>query len=156
MQKYGEMYRFGVGICLFNEDGKVFVGERLDTPNAWQMPQGGADSNEFVDQAALRELQEETGIISVKILEIAQDPIFYDLPPELSTKLWNGKYRGQEQIWIAMRFTGHEDEINLQSHSQHEFANWKWADLQDTLELIVPFKKDVYEKVIAMFGKYSS
>lgn len=145
-------YRSCVGIALFNSEGKVFVGERLDTPGAWQMPQGGMDSREFLEQAAFRELREETGVTSAEILEIAKENIFYDLPEEMRKRLWGGKYQGQEQTWIAMRFTGEEGEIDLNTHSPAEFSNWQWVDLEKTVDLIVPFKRETYEKVIALFS----
>lgn len=144
-------YRPCVGIALFNNEGKVFVGERIDTPGAWQMPQGGTDSKEFIEQAAYRELYEETGIKNAKIMEIARENLFYDLPLEMAKRLWGGKYTGQEQTWIAMEFTGTDAEINLNTHTTSEFSRWQWVDLEKTVDLIVPFKRETYKKVIAMF-----
>lgn len=148
-----KLYRPCVGIVLFNEAGYVFVGERIDTANAWQMPQGGIDPDEPIETAARRELYEETGISSVDILKIADAPIHYDLPEHLS-HLWQGRYAGQQQIWVAMRFTGHEREINLNVHTLAEFKAYQWVPLPQTVNLIVPFKRDVYAQVISMFDNF--
>ena len=144
-------YRPCVGIALFNDDGHVFVGERIDTPGAWQMPQGGIDPGEDIETAAMRELYEETGIKNADILKIAEDTIRYDLPPHLG-HLWGGGYAGQQQSWVAMRFTGEESEIDLNAHEIQEFSAYQWVPLPETLDLIVPFKRDVYRKIIAMFS----
>lgn len=147
-------YRPCVGIALFNAQGDVFVGERIDTQGAWQMPQGGIDAGEDLQEAAFRELAEETGIArdSAEIIRIAQAPIRYDLPAHLKDKLWGGRYAGQEQIWIAMRFTGEDSDINLNAHEPPEFSAWQWVKLKETLDLIVPFKRATYEQVIALFA----
>lgn len=145
-------YRPCVGIALFNENGKVFVGERIDTPGAWQMPQGGIDPNEDIQVAAYRELKEEIGTNNATIIKIKQETIKYDLPPELAQKHWNGRYVGQEQTWIAMRFEGDDSDIILDADDHPEFSKWQWVDLQDTLNLIVPFKRQTYEKIIAAFS----
>ncbi|MDB2682691.1 RNA pyrophosphohydrolase [Alphaproteobacteria bacterium] len=152
-----KLYRPCVGIALFNRQGEVFVGERIDTPGSWQMPQGGIDAGEDIEVAALRELQEETGISSVEVLEIASETIRYDLPPALiEKKMWKTNYAGQEQTWVAMRFVGDEAEVNLSAHEPPEFSQWKWVNLAETLDLIVPFKQDVYRQVISIFSKYST
>ncbi len=144
-------YRPCVGIALFNKDGQIFVGERIDTPNAWQMPQGGIDNGEDIKSAAMRELLEEIGTDKAQIIKIADKKIKYDLPDRLISKLWNGKYRGQEQIWVAMRFTGEDSDINLNTFNQPEFSAWQWIDLPQILDLIVPFKRDIYREVIEVF-----
>lgn len=114
MHEGERLYRTCVGIALFNAEGQVFVGERIDTPGAWQMPQGGIDAGEEIEPAAFRELYEETGVKSAETLTIAKETIRYDLPPALlAKKMWSTPYVGQEQTWIAMRFTGQDSEINL-------------------------------------------
>ncbi|MFP4313182.1 MAG: RNA pyrophosphohydrolase [Alphaproteobacteria bacterium] len=153
MPKLEKKYRPCVGIALFNDDRQVFVGERIDTPGAWQMPQGGIDKGEDIEAAAYRELEEETGIShkNAKILKIAEQTICYDLPDYLIKKLWRGYYHGQEQTWIAMEFRGDDALINLRAHNPPEFSNWQWVGLHDTLDLIIPFKRDTYKKVIELF-----
>ncbi|MEZ5813436.1 MAG: RNA pyrophosphohydrolase [Alphaproteobacteria bacterium] len=148
-------YRPCVGIALFNSDGKVFVGERIDTPGAWQMPQGGIDEGEDLEAAALRELKEEIGTEHAALLKISERTTRYDLPERLLHKLWDGCYRGQEQHWVAMRFTGEDSDIRLNADERPEFRAWQWVGLRDTLDLIVPFKRDTYEQVIEMFSDLS-
>lgn len=148
-------YRTCVGVALFNDEGQVFLGERIDTPDAWQMPQGGIDPGEDITTAAFRELKEEIGTDKAEIIEIMDHTVHYDLPPHLMDKLWNGQYRGQEQYWVAMRFTGQDDDIDLEGDDRPEFSKWKWEDLQEVPLLIVPFKRDVYQQVIAAFQKYT-
>ncbi len=144
-------YRRGVGIALFNRAGKVFVAQRLDSPGpAWQMPQGGIDKGEAPLDAAWRELQEETGVTSAELLAESKTWLTYDLPPELAATLWKGKYRGQEQKWYAFRFTGDESEIDI-AGEHPEFSSWKWVDFPQVTELIVPFKRVLYEKVVLEF-----
>ncbi len=116
------------------------------------MPQGGIDENEDIKAAALRELKEETGIENVEIIRIAGEKIRYDLPDHLRDKLWNGRYIGQEQSWVAALFTGKDEQINLNAHTPPEFSRWKWVELQKTPELIVPFKRKTYEQVVNMFS----
>ncbi|HKY82254.1 MAG TPA: RNA pyrophosphohydrolase, partial [Sphingobium sp.] len=121
-------YRPCVGVMLVNMDGKVFVGQRIDSEvEAWQMPQGGIDDGEDVKTAALRELREETGIVRdhVEIIATARDEHFYDLPSELIGKLWGGRFRGQRQIWFLARFLGEDEDINIQTDDP-EFREWKW------------------------------
>ncbi len=144
-------YRPCVGIALFNKDGHVFVGERIDTPGAWQMPQGGIDESEDIEVATLRELKEEIGTNNIEILKIADEKICYDLPHELLEKLWNGQYRGQEQTWVAARYLGTDEDIALDADARPEFSNWQWVPLEKTIDLIVPFKQDTYRKVIDIF-----
>lgn len=145
-------YRPCVGITLFNEQGLVFVGERIDTPGAWQMPQGGVDPGETPEETALRELGEEVGTNKAEIIKIAPRKIRYDLPDHLIMSLWNGKFRGQEQTWVAARFTGQDSDINLNAFDPPEFTDWQWVNLAETLDLIVPFKRDIYRDIIDMFG----
>ncbi len=156
-------YRPCVGVMLLNSEGKVFVGQRIDARDNdpqgvwWQMPQGGVDPGEDMEVAAYRELEEETGIPAkhAQIITKTHDPIRYDLPPHLMGKLWNGEFRGQEQIWFLMRFTGNDADVNLNAHDPAEFCEWKW-DEPDTLpDLIIPFKKSVYKAILNSFrGKY--
>ncbi|MCI5060787.1 MAG: RNA pyrophosphohydrolase [Alphaproteobacteria bacterium] len=145
-------YRPCVGVALFNGEGKVFVGERIDTPGAWQMPQGGIDEGEDIEAAALRELQEEIGTNKAELIKIHDHPIRYDLPEHLRAKLWNGKYRGQKQTWVAMRFTGADGDIDLNADDHPEFSAWQWVELDKTLDLIVSFKRKTYEEVIGIFS----
>lgn len=144
-------YRPCVGIMLLNRDGHVFVAQRIDQQvEAWQMPQGGIDKGEEPAAAALRELAEEIGTDKVEILAEGPDWIPYDLPEALADKVWKGRYRGQTQKWFVMRFTGSDDDIDI--NTEHpEFDAWRWATLDDLPRLIVPFKRDVYERVVAMF-----
>lgn len=144
-------YRPCVGLAVFNKDGKVFVGARIDAPGGWQMPQGGIDEGEDIIAAAFRELKEEIGTDKVEIIRIAEQKIRYDVPMELSTKHWGGKYRGQEQTWVAFRFTGKDTDIRLDAHNPPEFDKWRWVPLADTVNLIVPFKRETYQKVIDLF-----
>lgn len=151
----GLPYRPCVGILLFNRENRVFVGERIDTPGAWQMPQGGIDENEDIRAAAMRELREEIGTDKADIIRIAEKTLRYDLPEPTRSRLWNGAYRGQEQTWVAARFTGRDEEISLTAHTPPEFSNWQWVRLQDTISLIVPFKRETYRQVIEMFSDIS-
>ena len=146
-------YRPCVGIVLIDGNGHVFVARRTDTPGAWQMPQGGIDPGETPAQAALRELHEETGISHAEILAETDGWVRYDLPEHLRGKVWRGRFRGQEQKWFLCRFTGTEDEIDLTAH-QREFDAWQWMPADRVLAQIVPFKRDVYETVLAEFAPY--
>jgi putative (di)nucleoside polyphosphate hydrolase len=146
-------YRPGAGIMLLNREGKVFVAQRLDSPTgAWQMPQGGLDEGEDPEQGALRELEEETGISrgKVEILARCAEPLTYELPDELLGKLWKGKWRGQRQHWFLMRFLGSDEDVDIATEHP-EFRAWKWADPHDLPAIIVPFKKQLYEDVLAAF-----
>ncbi len=148
-------YRPCVGVVLANRDGLVFTGERIDTPGAWQMPQGGIDDGEPPESAALRELEEETGVSAslVRVDAMLPDWIPYDLPDHLIGKLWKGRYRGQKQRWFLMRFQGVDADIDLEKHHQ-EFARWRWSTPDQVVRDIVPFKRDVYRKVIAGFADH--
>ena len=143
-------YRPCVGIVLFNASGEVFVAERLDRPGAWQLPQGGIELGEAPENAALRELEEEIGTGQAEIMDHTTDWISYDLPEDLIGKVWKGKYCGQKQLWYAMRFTGKDEEINLET-THPEFCSWKWTTFVDIPENVVPFKRQVYETVVACF-----
>lgn len=154
-------YRPCVGILLLNREGKVWIGRRSDAdPDRrqvgtwWQMPQGGIDEDEDPAKAALRELEEETGITSAHIVAQSKDWLTYDLPTELKGKAWNGRFRGQKQKWFAMEFTGKDVEITLEHGpgTHPEFDAWRWADMNEIVDLIVPFKRAVYDRVIAEFG----
>ncbi len=148
-------YRPCVGVMLVNEDGKAFVGRRIDNKEGdwWQMPQGGVDPGEELRDAALRELGEETGARPehIALIDRMEDSIRYDLPEELIGKLWGGKYRGQEQVWFLARFTGTDADIALDAHDPPEFCDWKWVEPDRLPELIVPFKKRVYRTVVEAF-----
>jgi len=139
--------RIGVGIVLLNHENNIFVGKRIDNPqNSWQMPQGGVDQNEDFIQAARRELEEETGIKSVKLIKALDGWLNYDLPENLLGKLWNGKYRGQKQKWFVMKFLGKTDEINVKTKNP-EFFDWKWIKPSELPEIAVNFKVDIYKKI---------
>jgi putative (di)nucleoside polyphosphate hydrolase len=143
--------RLGVGIMLINEKGRIFVGQRRDfIRDAWQMPQGGIDPGESPEQAALRELEEETSITAVRILTKAKEWYRYDLPLRLQEKLWDGQYQGQKQQWFLVRFLGTDDTINIQTQPP-EFREWCWVEPAQLVELIVPFKRALYEKILAEF-----
>ena len=144
-------YRPCVGIALFNNEGKVFVGERIDTPGAWQMPQGGIEQDEDIKLAAMRELKEEVGTNNASVIRVHGETICYDLPSDLVGHFWHGKYKGQEQTWVAMRFEGADSDIQLDADEHPEFSQWQWMALEDTLDLIVPFKRGTYEQLIDIF-----
>lgn len=149
-------YRPAVGVMLVNAENKVFVGQRLDNAlDAWQMPQGGIDPGEDAVEAALRELAEETGVVRdyVEIIARAARELDYDLPDELQRKVWGGKYRGQRQTWFLARFTGTDADVNINT-AEPEFRAWKWADLAELPAMIVPFKKALYEAVVAEFSAH--
>jgi len=149
-------YRPCVGVMLLNRDGQVFVGQRLDTTlEAWQMPQGGIDPGEEPLATAIRELGEETGIAPDQVELIAEAPgeFRYDLPPELIGKVWKGRYRGQIQRWFLFRFTGTDSDVRIDT-AHPEFRSWRWADTADLPSIIVPFKRALYEEVLAAFSAH--
>lgn len=156
--KFEELpYRPCAGIMLANTEGKVFVGQRIDKApegDAWQMPQGGVDDGEEAEQAALRELVEETGISPglVDVIARSRNEHFYDLPEELLGKIWKGKYRGQRQWWFLMRFKGVDGDINIDT-DHPEFSRWQWVSPDRLPQLIVPFKKRLYESLVSEFGE---
>lgn len=151
-------YRPAAGIMLLNADSKVFVGQRIDTTlEAWQMPQGGLDDGEEAEAGALRELEEETGIAPhlVRIIARSRAELLYDLPPDLVGKLWKGRYGGQRQIWFLARFLGKDSDIDLNT-PHPEFRAWKWAEPKDLPDMIVPFKRTLYEDVLREFAEHLS
>ena len=146
-------YRPCAGVMLVDRAGRVFVGQRLDsTLEAWQMPQGGIDPGEDPLDTAVRELGEETGIAPehVALIHAADGWFTYDLPPELVGKAWKGKWRGQTQRWFLFRFLGRDADVNIAT-AHPEFRAWRWIDPDDLPRLIVPFKRDLYEAVLAAF-----
>ena len=147
-EKYKNLpLRNGVGIVVLNNENKVFVAKRIDNPkNFWQMPQGGVDNDENYYEAALRELKEETSIISVELIQEIDKKFTYILPDHLIGIIWRGRFKGQTQKWFVMRFIGNESEINI--NTKHaEFLDWKWIDLDDLTKIAVNFKLDVYKNV---------
>jgi putative (di)nucleoside polyphosphate hydrolase len=153
-------YRPCVGIMVLNGDDLVWIGRRRDAPGEpegpgtwWQMPQGGIDEDEDAAAAALRELAEETGIRSVKVIGASREWYCYDLPPGLRPKAWGGRYRGQRQKWFAARFLGRDEEVALaQDGHTPEFDCWRWARAAEVIDLVVPFKRAVYRRVLSEFA----
>tara|TARA_A100000164_G_scaffold188056_1_gene166884 strand:+ start:411 stop:887 length:477 start_codon:yes stop_codon:yes gene_type:complete len=147
-KKFSELpLRNGVGIVVLNKNNKVFVAKRIDNPkNFWQMPQGGVDEGEDFLKAAYRELEEETSIKSVELINELDGTITYELPDRLLGIIWKGKYRGQKQKWFVMRFIGNDNEININTRNP-EFLEWKWIELDLITEYVVDFKHHVYKNV---------
>ena len=150
-----EDYRNGVGMVILNQNKKIFIGQRFDKDeSAWQMPQGGIDKNENPHDACIRELTEETGIYkNFKIIYKTKNWYSYDLPKNLQKKLWRGKYKGQIQQWFLIDFFGQDNEINIKT-KHPEFKKWKWASKDELMSLIVPFKKNLYEKTFIEFSNF--
>lgn len=151
-------HRPNVGVVLFHPDGRVWLGRRHQqaAPYNWQFPQGGVDDGEDLLDAARRELAEETGVTSATLLDRTEGWIAYDFPPEVAGSKAARGWLGQKQVWFAFRFTGDESEIDLEAHGEVEFDAWRWGKLDETPELIVPFKRSAYETVVAAFGKFAA
>ena len=145
-------YRPCAGIMLLNNKNQVFVAKRIDTTvEAWQMPQGGIDQGEDPKEAAIRELEEETGITDAQVIAEYEGWLTYDLPNELYGKIWKGNFGGQTMKWYVMRFNGNENEINIET-AHPEFSEWKWTEISNLPDMIVPFKKDIYQKLADKFS----
>lgn len=146
-------YRPGAGVMLINAYSQVFVGQRIDSQaDAWQMPQGGIDDGETPEEAALRELEEETGIKPdlVRVIDQTPDWLHYDLPTDLVPRIWKGRFRGQKQKWFLMQFLGEDAQVNIQT-KHPEFSAWRWADAHELIDQIVPFKRDLYRAILEEF-----
>ena len=154
-------YRPCAGMMVLNRAGHVFIGRRtsgpehIDATHVWQMPQGGIDEHEDPYKAALRELHEETGMRSVQKLGEIAEWLTYDLPSETARHAWGGKYRGQKQKWFALRFTGNDGEIAIvQPGHKPEFVEWRWVEMRELPDLVIPFKRATYERVVQEFSRF--
>ena len=162
MPRYESLpYRPCVGIMVINRKGRVFIGKRrggpehVDATHSWQMPQGGVDKGEDTYKAALRELHEETGIRSVERLAEVPEWLRYDIPREIVGEAWKGKFRGQTQKWYALRFTGEDSEIDIATPAgghKPEFIEWRWEPMRNLPDLVIPFKRAVYQRVVDAFA----
>ena len=152
-----DLYRPNVGVVLFNPQGRVWLGRRAgaEGPHNWQFPQGGIDPGEDLLEAAKRELQEETGVVSAELLARTDGWIAYDFPEGYIGRKAARGFKGQRQVWFALRFTGEDSEIDLEGHHEVEFDAWRWARLEEAPDLVVPFKRPAYEKVVAAFAAFA-
>lgn len=145
-------YRRGVGAVLFNNDGQVFTARRIDTPGeAWQLPQGGIRKDEDPQAAMFRELAEEIGTNRAEVIARSSRWFRYDLPEDLVGRVWKGRFRGQDQLWFALRFTGVDADIDLAAHGKPEFDAWRWSALEDLPRLAVSFKRSLYQDLVTEF-----
>lgn len=153
-----ELYRPNVGVVLFHPDGKVWLGRRVNTtgPHSWQFPQGGVDAGEDLFEAAKRELAEETGVVSVALLGRTEGWIAYDFPADHGGSKQAKGWKGQRQVWFALRFEGQDSEIDLAAHSHPEFDAWRWGYLEEATDLVVPFKRQAYEAVVQAFLPFAA
>jgi len=145
-------YRPCVGIMLFNKQGNIFIGKRFDSDSYWHMPQGGVDEGEELEQAARRELLEEVGTDEAEVVAQNKEWIYYNLPEEVIPICWNGRYSGQKQRWFLMKFCGKDKDININYTDHPEFKEWRWQNVDDLVASAIPFKKEVYKKVIEEFS----
>ena len=156
-------YRPCVGVMVLNRDSNAFIGRRIegvehiDETHLWQMPQGGIDEGENPYPAALRELFEETNIRSVEKVAEVPEWLYYDIPKDIASQAWKGRYRGQKQKWFALRFTGKESEIDISAPGGHkpEFVEWKWVAIRELPDLVIPFKRQTYERVVKEFERFA-
>ena len=153
---YLDKFRPNVGICLFNKHGQIWLGHRVDTDSdyAWQMPQGGMDAGESAQEAAFRELYEETGVKSVHLLTSTPGWLIYEFPENYRNRK-KRKWLGQRQKWFAMLFHGDDSEVDLTAHEEQEFSDWRWGDLSEIPDLIIPFKAGVYAELVVAFQPLS-
>ena len=152
MTKQKTEYRPCVGIMMFNKQGHIFTGKRFDSDTHWQMPQGGIDDGEDLEQTALRELLEEAGTNKVKIIAKNKDWIYYDLPKEFIPNCWDGQYCGQKQRWVLMKFLGEDQDINIHYTNHPEFKEWCWQSIDNLVTSAISFKKEIYKMVIEEFS----
>jgi putative (di)nucleoside polyphosphate hydrolase len=152
------LYRPNVGVVLFHADGRVWLGRRMNTPGPfnWQFPQGGVDAGEKLEAAARRELAEETGASRASLLGRTEGWVAYDFPPNHGGAKALRGWKGQKQVWFAFRFDGEDADFNLAAHPPPEFDAWRWAFLSEAAQLIVPFKRQAYERVVEAFGVFAA